>query len=266
MFHYSLIPSGSHARMLVAIVLAITAHMGLMSFSFSPKLLHVPDVSLPRSVSIYLGQKKVVEEPLQQLPENLSPGQSIEDKPIQEIEQMEPVSQKTYQAEDKAVIPPQQSAFVEELPEKPAATAQIPINPAVEKTVPVRQNLPETANKIRAATENIAKVQQSDTQVQAGVRMPGTLQTAYPRYQLNDPPAYPRLSRKRGQEGTVFLQVLVDEEGRVQDLEIENSSGFRLLDRAAESAVQKWVFEPGRRGEEKIPMWVRVPVTFQLHR
>jgi protein TonB len=52
--------------------------------------------------------------------------------------------------------------------------------------------------------------------------------------------------------------------GRVHDLKIETSSGSRLLDRAAVIAVQKWIFEPGQQGEEKLDMWVKVPVTFQL--
>jgi protein TonB len=92
------------------------------------------------------------------------------------------------------------------------------------------------------------------------------MQMAYPRYQLNAPPTYPGLARKRGQEGTVFLKVLVNKEGRVDELEIKTSSGFTLLDRAAVSAVRKWSFEPGRRGEERVPMWVRVPVTFKLNK
>jgi len=101
-------------------------------------------------------------------------------------------------------------------------------------------------------------------QVEEGSILPGTLQMAYPRYQLNTPPVYPGLARKRGQEGTVVLQVLVNREGSVDDLKIETSSGFRLLDRAALVSVKKWSFEPGRRGKERMPMWVRVPVVFKL--
>jgi protein TonB len=47
-------------------------------------------------------------------------------------------------------------------------------------------------------------------------------------------------------------------------LEIDVSSKFSLLDRAALTAVRKWSFEPGKRDEQKVPMWVRVPVTFKL--
>ena len=93
---------------------------------------------------------------------------------------------------------------------------------------------------------------------------PGALQKAYPRYQLNAPPVYPNLARKRGQQGTVVLQVLVNGEGRVDDIKLDTSSGYSMLDRAANGAVMKWLFEPGRQGKKTVPMWVRVPVTFEL--
>jgi hypothetical protein len=28
--------------------------------------------------------------------------------------------------------------------------------------------------------------------------------------------------------------------------------------------VRGWLFEPARRGEEKVDMWVKVPLTFRL--
>jgi len=37
-----------------------------------------------------------------------------------------------------------------------------------------------------------------------------------------------------------------------------------MLDRAAVNSVRKWFFEPGRRGNDKMDMWVKVPVTFKL--
>jgi protein TonB len=56
----------------------------------------------------------------------------------------------------------------------------------------------------------------------------------------------------------------VNREGGVDKLKIDVSSKFSLLDRAALAAVRKWSFEPGKTGEQKVPMWVRVPVTFKL--
>ena len=92
----------------------------------------------------------------------------------------------------------------------------------------------------------------------------GEIQEALPLYRENPPPKYPILARRRGYEGTVVLRVLVDVQGKVKTLQIVESSGHRILDRAALAAVKKWGFEPGSRGKEKVGMWVKVPIKFQL--
>ncbi|MCJ7684226.1 MAG: energy transducer TonB [Desulfobacteraceae bacterium] len=87
---------------------------------------------------------------------------------------------------------------------------------------------------------------------------------ARPAYKDNPRPQYPKLARRRGYEGTVVLEVLVDETGRVKDLRILTSSGHAALDKAALKSVNGWLFEPGMVGDEKVDMWVRVPVRFEL--
>ena len=87
---------------------------------------------------------------------------------------------------------------------------------------------------------------------------------AVPLYLENPPPRYPAAARLRGYEGSVRVEVLVDREGKVRDLRLVESSGHAMLDRAALGAVKGWKFEPARRGEEKVEMWVTVPVTFRL--
>jgi len=86
---------------------------------------------------------------------------------------------------------------------------------------------------------------------------------AIPLYRVNPLPKYPRIARKRGYQGTVVLDVLVDQNGRVGDLRLFTSSGYSILDRKAMASVKEWLFEPGMKGE-KIDMWVRVPVRFEL--
>ncbi|MCG2775049.1 MAG: TonB family protein, partial [Desulfobacterales bacterium] len=51
------------------------------------------------------------------------------------------------------------------------------------------------------------------------------LREARPMYRTNPSPHYPRLARKRGYEGTVVLEVLVDSNGRVKDLQVFKSGG-----------------------------------------
>ena len=87
---------------------------------------------------------------------------------------------------------------------------------------------------------------------------------AVPLYKVNPLPEYPRIARKRGYQGTVVLEVLVDRNGRVGDLRLFTSSGHSILDRKAMASVKGWLFEPGMKGDKKLDMWVRVPVRFQL--
>ena len=77
-------------------------------------------------------------------------------------------------------------------------------------------------------------------------------------------PAYPSTARRLGVEGTTLLRVHVAADGRVTDVQVDQSAGHPDLDRAAAEAVRRWRFEPGRRGNEPIGMWVRLPVQFVL--
>lgn len=83
-------------------------------------------------------------------------------------------------------------------------------------------------------------------------------------YLRNPRPAYPTLSRRRGEEGRVVLRVLVGTAGSAQEVEIRASSGHARLDEAAREAVQRWKFVPARRGEEPVAAWVLIPISFRL--
>ena len=91
-----------------------------------------------------------------------------------------------------------------------------------------------------------------------------TVVMATPRYSDNPQPVYPAIARTRGYEGIVVLDVFVGQDGRVKELRISQSSNHRLLDRSAIKAVEGWRFEPGRKGDKVVAMWVRVPVNFRL--
>ncbi|MFH1243869.1 MAG: TonB family protein [Pseudomonadota bacterium] len=87
---------------------------------------------------------------------------------------------------------------------------------------------------------------------------------ARPAYKENPRPEYPRLARRRGYQGTTVLEVLVGVTGRVHDIRLLDSSGYEILDNAAAASVREWLFEPGRKGDQRVEMWVRVPVRFEL--
>ncbi|HWO40576.1 MAG TPA: energy transducer TonB [Candidatus Eisenbacteria bacterium] len=77
-------------------------------------------------------------------------------------------------------------------------------------------------------------------------------------------PRYPESARRAGAEGVTMLRVRVLENGRVGEVLVEQSAGFRDLDVAAADAVKKWRFEPARRGNEPVSVWVLLPVKFEL--
>jgi len=83
-------------------------------------------------------------------------------------------------------------------------------------------------------------------------------------YLDNPPPAYPALSRRAGEQGRVILRVLVSAAGRAEDIEVRTSSGHARLDEAARETVKGWRFVPARRGEQPVPAWVLIPISFRL--
>ena len=78
-------------------------------------------------------------------------------------------------------------------------------------------------------------------------------------------PRYPESAKRAGAQGVTTLRVRVLENGRVGDVFVEQSAGFRELDFAAVDAVKKWLFEPARRGKDAVSVWVMLPVKFELH-
>ena len=87
---------------------------------------------------------------------------------------------------------------------------------------------------------------------------------AYPDYNVNPKPKYPRVARKRGYEGEVKLKVFVLADGRVGEIEVLRPSGHKVLDDEAIETVKDWIFVPGKQDGQEIPSWVTVPITFQL--
>ena len=270
MFHYRLAPSNNRSRMLVAVLLAIVLHMGLMNFEFTPKPVLVPSVTLPHSVSIFLQQTSFVQTPEQPVKktQNINP---IKKELETKKEPVVPVLESPPAKIEKQDSSTQPEALLNKTVYESAETAEKKSETVIDESDPPYHEAEIIAEDLKVEPEKGLKVQEVTSrtdshavQQEEGVNLPGTLQMAYPRYQENAPPNYPALARKRGQEGAVILQVLVNREGRVDELEIDTSSDFTLLDRAALSAVRKWSFEPGMRGKERIPMWVKVPVTFKL--
>lgn len=84
--------------------------------------------------------------------------------------------------------------------------------------------------------------------------------------ELNNPaPAYPNLSRRLGEKGTVTLEILVKANGTVGDIKVKKSTGFKRLDEAAVKAISRWKFVPASQAGIAIDYWYEIDFEFDLH-
>ncbi|MDO8434706.1 MAG: energy transducer TonB [Candidatus Binatus sp.] len=93
----------------------------------------------------------------------------------------------------------------------------------------------------------------------------GRTALAHADYGTNPAPIYPAIARRHEEQGTVTLRVLVGADGRVERVEISDSSGYDALDDSAvETVAKKWRFEPAHRDGVAFESWVLVPIRFAL--
>ena len=83
-----------------------------------------------------------------------------------------------------------------------------------------------------------------------------------PRKIVDVAPRYPALARDSHVEGTVILDVIIDQTGVVTSTRVLKS--VTLLDQAAVEAVRQWKFTPARLNGEAIPIVMTVTVSFRL--
>lgn len=75
---------------------------------------------------------------------------------------------------------------------------------------------------------------------------------------------YPPLLRDAGIGGTARVWFFIDEEGKVQDTRLQESSGHAQLDEAALDVASIMRFTPALNRDKKVPVWVAFPITFQV--
>jgi len=77
-------------------------------------------------------------------------------------------------------------------------------------------------------------------------------------------PKYPRVSRLRGEEGDVTLEIGVRSDGTVENAQVIASSGHVALDEAALSAVKSAQFMPATTDGRPTAASVRLTLQFRL--
>jgi len=76
-------------------------------------------------------------------------------------------------------------------------------------------------------------------------------------------PEYSEEARKAKWQGTVVLSLVVDDQGRPQNLKVLHSLGLGLDQKAIE-AVEKWRFKPGMKDGKPVPVVATIEVNFRL--
>ena len=75
---------------------------------------------------------------------------------------------------------------------------------------------------------------------------------------------YPPLLRDAGVGGRVIVWIRLDEQGNVEDVQINSSSGQPALDQAAIRVGQVIEFSPAMNRDRQVPVWVSIPIAFQV--
>ncbi|MDX1810656.1 MAG: energy transducer TonB [Gammaproteobacteria bacterium] len=90
-----------------------------------------------------------------------------------------------------------------------------------------------------------------------------TVDTA-PKVLRRSPVVYPELARRQGISGYVTMNVLIDESGNVEDVEIIESKPEEIFDLKANDTIRRWKFEPATYNGKKVKVWAMQKIVFKL--
>jgi protein TonB len=154
-------------------------------------------------------------------------------------------------------------------PPKPQVAKVVPAPVKAAPPLPVVRpeavdNGPPTADTVQVATAPTPAPAPVVAAPPAPPPEPVTEARGYVGYRSNPAPEYPSLAQDRGMQGRVLLKVHVLASGKADNVTVEKSTGFKILDDAAIKAVLQWSFDPAKRGQTPIDGWVTVPLNFKL--
>jgi protein TonB len=245
-------------QIIFALILALGIHMVLFGMEFSWLRNKYPSRPKPSTLTMSLTYlepqrtkpKYVIKKPDIPAKKTVIPKKKVKKRKPKPITETKP--------QEKVLKPPE----IVKAPPKPLSSPVPEETEAAKETEAVKKpddSSPDFRKDI--AKEEVSMVGGEGVVVQDV----SVLREAVPLYRINPAPKYPRIARRRGYQGTVVLEVLVDRNGRVGDLRVYATSGHSILDKAAMDSVEDWQFKPGMKGDQKVEMWVRIPVRFQLN-
>jgi protein TonB len=76
--------------------------------------------------------------------------------------------------------------------------------------------------------------------------------------------SYPIMLRDAGIEGKVMMWIFIDAAGAVRKAVVKETSGLEPLDSAAIRVTHKMRFSPAQNRDTKVPVWVSLPIMFEV--
>jgi protein TonB len=162
-------------------------------------------------------------------------------------------------------VPPPAPQPVEKTPEQPETQQAVDTGSFVQSPAAAVQSGPTrmVVGTVDGATNEII----TEKSVGDGREELKSTYIAKLRQQIDHYKTYPNMARRGQQQGVVLLEFVLNPDGSLARCEIEQSSGYPLLDRAALKAVASATpFEPLPDGLNNEALSCRLPLRFELTR
>ncbi|MGZ8231528.1 MAG: TonB family protein [Burkholderiales bacterium] len=205
----------------------------------------------------------VVADPLQVTLEKREPPPIVAARPAPAAPALDRERVRPRKAAPQRPVPPEKEAPPSELRREAPVIAlpQTPATPEPTFAVPAQESKPAAAPSAPVGPREPARgVPVPEPPAPARVTPP----VSDAAYLHNPQPRYPLSARRRGEQGTVVVRVLVTREGLPGSVTVQSSSGSASLDQAALEAVKNWRFMPARQGTQPVEAWHLVPIVFRL--
>ena len=139
----------------------------------------------------------------------------------------------------------------------PPVIQQLVVNTESPNAITVAPSLPDPAPQAAPAVVN-------QTAVVAKAEPAGPKLVSAVEYIQAPQADYPPMARRMGEEGRVVMQVLVNDKGRAEKVEILKSSGFSRLDESAKTALLRALFKPYLEDGKAMTILATASINFSL--
>lgn len=168
---------------------------------------------------------------------------------------------------------PDKPSFTDDLPvpvpEPTVAPTPDPLPTPPPKPAPVSRPIPPPLSTPAGKTSTDPATQSTgNANQQATIQSSGggsySRVDVHPSLERAIKPNYPISARRKGEEGTVILDVVVAADGHANSVTLVASCGFPDLDNAAEKAASQARFNPGTRNGRAVDSAARLTIIFRL--